>query len=340
MLVSDFNYQLPPELIAQEPVEPRDSSRLLVVERSSGKISDQVFTDIRRWLRPGDLLVLNDTRVIPARIFGRLPTGGKVELLLLGPAGDGRWEALARPARKARTATVVDLGGYRAEVVACRPDGVRLVRFEPSDIAAFLRQQGELALPPYIRKRCTNPERYQTVFAVHDGAVAAPTAGLHWTPRLLDELVENGVELARLTLHASLGTFRPVRAERVEDHTVYPERFELTAESAAQVNRALAQGRRLVCCGTTTVRVLESQAAKTAAGWRVQPGMGETSLFIYPGYEWKVTNVLLTNFHLPRSTLLMLVCAFAGRELVMAAYRHAVEQRYRFYSFGDAMLLV
>lgn len=340
MLVADFDYELPPELIAQRPLERRDASRLLVVDRRQGRFIDGSFADIGHWLAAGDLLVLNDTRVIPARVFGRLPTGGQIELLLLTDMGEGVWQVLARPARKARVGTELSFDTHRAVVLERRPDGVRLVRFEPSDLTVLLESRGEIALPPYIKEPCPEPERYQTVYARSPGAVAAPTAGLHFTPELLDSLRRQGIETATVTLHAGLGTFRPVAVDRVEEHQMHPERFELSAATAEQLNRALAEGRRVVCVGTTTVRVVEGQAEPTAQGWRLRAGSGELNLFIYPGYQWKVCGALLTNFHLPRSTLLMLVAALAGRELILAAYRHAIEQRYRFYSFGDAMLIV
>jgi S-adenosylmethionine:tRNA ribosyltransferase-isomerase len=340
MLVRDFEYELPQELIAQHPAEERTGSRLLVLVRSDGQLHDCRFPDIKDWLRSGDLLVLNNTRVIPARVFGRLPTGGKVELLLLRRVGNGDWEALSRPARKARPGIELDFETHRATVLERRPDGMRLVRFAPSDIAGLLGSRGELALPPYIRERCSEPERYQTVYSRREGAVAAPTAGLHFTPALLDALRAAGVETVEVTLHAGLGTFRPVKAETVEGHAMHPEQYELAAPAADALNRALAEGRRVVCVGTTAVRVVESRAVREPGGWRVRPGSGDTELYIYPGFEWKVTGALLTNFHLPRSTLLMLVSAFASREQVLAAYRHAVEQRYRFYSFGDAMLII
>ncbi len=342
MLVAEFDYDLPVELIAQEPLARRDDSRLLVLERESGRLHDARFRDIGHWLKAGDLLVLNDTRVIPARVFGELPNGAKVELLLLREVAAGQWEALARPARKARPGTRLVVGRFRADLLERRPDGIRLVRIEPAEVDRLLAEQGEFPLPPYIRKKCQQPERYQTVFARTVGAVAAPTAGLHFTPELVAELERQGVELAFVTLHAGLGTFRPVRVETVEEHVMHPEEFELTAQAAGQVNRALSESRRIVCVGTTTVRVLEAQAAfdHRSSAWRVVPGRGETRLYIYPGYEWKVCGALLTNFHLPRSTLLMLVAAFAGREPVLAAYRHAIDRRYRFYSFGDAMLIV
>lgn len=340
MLVADFDYELPPELIAQRPLERRDASRLLVVDRRQGRFTDGSFADIGRWLAAGDVLVLNDTRVIPARLFGRLPTGGQIEMLLLTDMGEGVWQVLARPARKARVGTELSFDTHRAVVLERRPDGVRLVRFEPSDLTVLLQQRGEIALPPYIKEPCPEPERYQTVYARSPGAVAAPTAGLHFTPELLDSLRRQGIETATVTLHAGLGTFRPVAVDRVEEHQMHPERFDLSAATAEQLNRALAEGRRVVCVGTTTVRVVEGQAEPTGQGWRLRAGSGELNLFIYPGYQWKVCGALLTNFHLPRSTLLMLVAALAGRELILAAYRHAIEQRYRFYSFGDAMLIV
>jgi S-adenosylmethionine:tRNA ribosyltransferase-isomerase len=361
MLVADFDYYLPKELIAQQPLARRDASRMLVLERSTGKVHDAAFSDIGQWLREGDLLVLNNTKVIPARVFGKLPTGGAVELLLLRQVEPGTWEALSRPSRKARPGTTLEFGSHRATIVERKPEGIRVVRFDPPDVSTLQQSRGEVALPPYIKEKCGDYARYQTVFAQVYGAIAAPTAGLHFTPELLGTLRQAGVETAIVTLHAGLGTFRPVKAEKVEEHVMHPEEFELSEAAAAQVNRALAEGRRIVCVGTTTVRVLEGQAVesriqnpesrveeRSGAGegqrakgeWRVAPGKGQMNLYIYPGYEWKVVGALLTNFHLPKSTLLMLVSAFAGREAVLAAYRHAIEQKYRFYSFGDAMLVV
>jgi S-adenosylmethionine:tRNA ribosyltransferase-isomerase len=356
MLVADFDYDLPKELIAQQPLARRDASRMLVLERETGKVHDAMFGDIGRWLRKGDLLVLNNTRVIPARVFGRLPTGGTLELLLLRELGPGVWEALSRPSRKARPGTVAQFGGHSATIVERKPEGMRVVRFDPPDVSGLQQAQGEVALPPYIKEKCGDYGRYQTVFAEVDGAIAAPTAGLHFTPELLGALRQAGIETAIVTLHVGLGTFRLVKADKVEEHVMHPEEFELSEQAAEQVNRALAEGRRIVCVGTTTVRVLEGQAtevrSQSAEGrrqsgepripdseYRVKAGKGQTNLYIHPGYEWKVVGALLTNFHLPKSTLLMLVSAFAGREAVLAAYQHAIEQKYRFYSFGDAMLV-
>ncbi len=357
MLVADFDYDLPKELIAQQPLARRDASRMLVLERATGQVHDAKFSDVGQWLKAGDLLVLNNTKVIPARVFGKLPTGGSVELLLLRQVEPGMWEALSRPSRKARPGAELQFGSHRATIVERKSEGIRLVRFDPPDVSSLQQPRGEVALPPYIREKCGDYSRYQTVFAQVDGAIAAPTAGLHFTPELLRALGHAGVETAFVTLHAGLGTFRPVKADKVEEHAMHPEEFELTEGAAEQVNRALAEGRRVVCVGTTTVRVLEGQAyevrsqnaevrmqnSDTGAAkgeWRVAPGRGQTNVYIYPGYEWKVVGALLTNFHLPKSTLLMLVSALAGRESVLAAYHHAIEQRYRFYSFGDAMLIV
>ncbi len=341
MRIAEFDYHLPKELIAQCAVEPRDSARLLVLERKTGALHDARFYEIGNWLVPGDLLVLNDTRVLPARVFGKVGSGGNMEFLLLRRVdNNGVWEVLTRPARKARTGTVVEFDGYQAEVRERKPEGVRVVKFTPPDISPLLERKGELALPPYIRERCENPDRYQTVYARVPGAVAAPTAGLHFTPELLNKLCASGIEVATITLHAGLGTFRPVKVDKVEEHRMHPEEFEVSDLTAERINQARAEGRRVVCVGTTAVRALEAQAERTETGFRVKSGRGETGLYIYPGYEWKVTGALITNFHLPKSTLLLLVCAFASRELIMKAYEHAIAQRYRFYSFGDAMLIV
>lgn len=337
MMVADFDYFLPSELIAQSPPVQRDDSRLMVVCRRTNTVDDRQFRDIVDILSPKDLLVLNDTKVIPARLFGHLETGGALELLLIRHCGDGVWEALARPARKARPGVCIRMrDGYHAQVLERRQDGLRLLQFAPRDVSALLESHGEIPLPPYIRETLSDCERYQTVYATRPGAVAAPTAGLHFTEEILQQLSCKGVEQVKVTLHAGLGTFRPVKAERVEDYRMHPEGFEVSHEVAGRINTALEQGRRIVCVGTTVVRVLETQSR---CG-RVRAGHGETDLFIYPGYRWQITGSLLTNFHLPRSTLLMLVSAFAGRELILNAYKHAIDKRYRFFSFGDAMLIL
>ena len=363
---SDFDYDLPESFIAQTPIEPRDSSRLLVLHRETGKIEHRIFREIGEYLHPNDVLVLNQTRVIPARLYARKASGGRVELLLLRRRDATSWEALAGGKGLSVGKNVRVENGPQAEIVEVLNGSQRLIRFE-EPIEPFFPKAGNVPLPPYIHEKLADPERYQTVYAHEPGSAAAPTAGLHFTPEALGSLGQSGVEKAIVTLHASLGTFRPVKAENVEEHTMHPEEFELSEVAAGQVNRALAEGRRVVCVGTTTVRVLEGQAReltndecrmsnverpnpgglesrvqspKSGGVWRVRPGRGQTDLYIYPGYEWKVVGALLTNFHLPKSTLLMLVSAFAGREAVLAAYRHAIEQKYRFYSFGDAMLVV
>ncbi len=340
MLINEFDYHLPSELIAQEPIEPRDASKLLVVNRKDGSLYDACFYEIENWFYPGDLLVLNNTKVIPARIFGKLTNESRIELLLLRHIGAGEWEVLIRPAKKAKPNTGVYFKGYKALILETRPDGIRIVRFSPEDVKQLLIESGELAIPPYIRKKPNNPERYQTVYAERDGAVAAPTAGLHFTPELINRLSQKGVQFAYITLHASLGTFRPIKVDRVECHKMHAEEFELPEDVADKINQAIREKRRVIVVGTTTVRVLESQAEKTISGVTVKPQSGETDLYIYPGYEWKVVNGLITNFHLPKSTLLLLVCAFGGKELIMKAYQHAIVNRYRFYSFGDAMLII
>ncbi len=358
----DFEYDLPPALIAQAPVEPRDASRLMVVHRSSGRIEHRVFQDIGTFLQRGDLLVLNQTRVIPARLFGhKTKTGGKVELLLLTQRDEHTWEALVR-GKKLRPGTRIELHdrtapeqGARvaAQVVAEVESGARVVRFE-QPVEPLLDELGVVPLPPYIHEPLADPERYQTVYGRQDGSVAASTAGLHFTPELLVELRQAGIEMGFITLHIGLDTFRPVKEEKVEAHQIHTEWFELAAPVAEQINRAKLEGRRVVAVGTTVVRALESAAGGSAApspdgcstegeacAWRtVSAYAGATELFIYPGYRFRAVDVMITNFHLPRSTLLMLVSAFAGREQILAAYREAIEHQYRFFSFGDAMLLV
>ncbi|GBC93895.1 S-adenosylmethionine:tRNA ribosyltransferase-isomerase [bacterium HR15] len=334
MEASLFDYELPEELIAQEPVEPRDASRLLVVHRDTGQLEHRHFYDLPDYLRAGDTLVLNDTRVSARRLFGRKPTGGQVELLLLRPVGDGRWQALVRPGRRLPEGSLILLDeAHTAQIEARLEGGVRLVRFIPPD-DSWLQQMGQVPLPPYIHRALTDPERYQTVFAREPGSAAAPTAGLHFTPALLEKLKAQGVQIVRVTLHVSLDTFRPLQSEQVEEHKMHGEWFTVSPEAAEAINRATG---RIVAVGTTCVRTLESAAVSQR---RVQPITGETRLYITPGYEFQVVDALITNFHAPRTTVLVLVCAFAGRELILRAYQEAIRLRYRFLSFGDAMLIL
>lgn len=341
MRVSDFDYELPEDLIAQQPVEPRDAARLLVVDRETGRLEHRRFRDLPRYLTAGDVLVLNDTRVIPARLFGlKEPTGGRVEVLLLERREPDVWEALVRPGRRVPAGSRVAFGqgGLRAVVLDRTEAGGRLLRFEPAgELDRRLGELGQMPLPPYIRAPLCDPERYQTVYARQEGSAAAPTAGLHFTPALLRQVADHGVQVAYLTLHVGLGTFRPVQVERIEEHTMHAEYYAVPEATAAAVNKARRDGRRVVAVGTTVARTLEAAAGDDGA---VRAGEGRTDLFIYPGYRWKVVDGLVTNFHLPRSTLLMLVSAFLGRERTLAAYEEAVRQRYRFFSFGDAMLIL
>ena len=341
MKTGDFYYELPPELIAQTPAEPRDSSRLMVVDRDAGSIEHLRFRDLPRFLREGDVAVFNDSRVFPARLYGRSASGGRVELLLLRRMEPGVWQTLVRPGRRLRAgaAFVVASGGRETggEVLDVLEDGSRTVRLADD---GRLDEIGVVPLPPYIREPLTDSERYQTVYSRVAGSVAAPTAGLHFTPALLDELRVGGVELVFVTLHVGWDSFRPVSVDNVDDHPMHAEQWELDPRAAAAVSAARREGRRVVCVGTTAVRLLEQAAAVNATGGdAVAAGGGWASLFIYPGYSYRVTDALVTNFHLPRSTLLMLTSAFAGRELVLRAYAEAVRERYRFYSFGDAMLI-
>jgi S-adenosylmethionine:tRNA ribosyltransferase-isomerase len=353
MHISEFDYELPEELIAQRPAERRDASRLLVVERASGEWRERPFAGIAEELRAGDCLVVNNTRVFPARLAGRRePTGGRVELLLVreletDSGGTRAWEALAKPARRlpaGARATFAD-GRLFAEVVEELEGGRRVVRFSSDeDFDALVEEAGRMPLPPYIKRdewdeaaRDFDRERYQTVYAERRGAIAAPTAGLHFTPRVLEELRGRGVRVAQITLHVGYGTFAPVRADDLSEHRDAAERFEVEESAALRINDARARGGRVVAVGTTTVRALESVADERG---RVRAGRGETSLTITPGYRFRAVEALVTNFHLPRSSLLVLVSAFAGRDLTLAAYRHAVRARFRFYSYGDCMLII
>jgi S-adenosylmethionine:tRNA ribosyltransferase-isomerase len=362
MQLHDFDYDLPSELIAQRPLAERDASRMMLLDRAAQTFEDRHFSDLPGILRPGDLVVFNNTRVFPARLLGRRrgirsqPIGkgnpaareyltGEVELLLTRPESDNVWQGLVHPGRKIRTGEVLVFGegALEAEVLGRSERGMRRVRLTPrlpggGTVDEAIDRFGHVPLPPYIHRpdEPRDREAYQTVFARVPGAVAAPTAALHFTARILDELRARGVETVELTLHVGPGTFRPVHTERVEEHRMESEAFEISEAAAACLNRALDEGRRLLAAGTTCVRTLEH----AARGDRIEPGRGETNLFIYPGFEFRVVGALLTNFHLPRSTLLMLVSAFAGRDFILRAYRHAVDERYRFYSYGDCMLIV
>ena len=340
--VSDYNYPLPPELIAQDPLSDRSSSRLLHMDRETGEVSHHIFKDITGFLKPGDCLVLNDTKVIPARLTGaRKDTGGAVELLLLKRLEDrsNEWEALAGPGKKARPGNVIVFGNgeLEAEVLEVLPDGNRVVRFSYDGIfEEILDKLGTMPLPPYITHELQDRDRYQTVYAKYEGSAAAPTAGLHFTEELLEKIEDMGVNVARVTLHVGLGTFRPVKAEHIRDHVMHSERYIVSAEAADIINQTKKSGGRIISVGTTATRSLESAADETGF---VHPGQADTSIFIYPGYDFKVTDGLITNFHLPESTLIMLVSAFAGREETLSAYNEAVKERYRFFSFGDAMII-
>ncbi|MDT7780736.1 MAG: S-adenosylmethionine:tRNA ribosyltransferase-isomerase [Acidobacteriota bacterium] len=351
MFISEFDYELPEELIAQHPLERRDASRMLVVSRSEASLRDGSFSGFPSELREGDTVVVNNTRVFPARLVGqREPTGGRVELLLVRPCEDFEqttWEVLARPARRLDAGARLTFGDgrLRAEVLSTTGDGAgRVVRFRAEgDFDALLEELGRMPLPPYIKREgnsldshTEDRERYQTVYAASPGAIAAPTAGLHFTPRVFEELRARGVRLAEVTLHVGYGTFAPVRADDLGEHRVAAEHFEIGCAAAAEINATRERGGRVVAVGTTTVRALESAADEER---RIRAGRGETELTITPGYEFRAVDALLTNFHLPRSSLLVLVSAFAGRELVLDAYRHAVGERYRFYSYGDCMLI-
>lgn len=340
---SDFIYELPPELIAQDPLPDRSASRLLVMGRESGALEHKHFTDLPSYLRKGDCLVLNDSRVIPARLYGvREDTGGAVEVLLLKRMEEGCWECLVRPGKKARPGMRLTFGDglLHAEVLDMMEEGNRRIRFSCEGIfEEILDRLGEMPLPPYITHKLPREqrERYQTVYSRVEGSAAAPTAGLHFTQELLQKIRDLGVETVFVTLHVGLGTFRPVKAEVVTDHHMHTEYCEISKEAAQRINDCRAAGGRVICVGTTSVRTIESMAEENGV---LKAGSRETDIFIYPGYRFRITDGLITNFHLPGSTLLMLVSAFAGREHVLAAYEEAVKERYRFFSFGDAMLLI
>ena len=370
MRTSDFDYFLPPELISQTPIEPRDSSRLLVLDRGIERVEHRRFYDILDYVRPGDVMVFNQSRVIPARMFGRRQdTGGKVELLLLRRVGDGVWQALGKPGRRLQPGAVLvidkpvpssgveipggisSMGGVwgdsaegnpdqlEVQVLTSGEDGIKTVRFPDEQ---DLHRWGEVPLPPYIHQRLEDPERYQTIYSRHPGSVAAPTAGLHFTDSLLARLVQARVELVFVTLHVGLDTFRPVHGEDPTEHQIHTEHYQVGGEAADALQRARSEGRRIIAVGTTSVRVLEQLGQDLAArgSSELASTKGQAKLFILPGHQFRLVDAMLTNFHLPRSTLLMLVSAFAGRELILRTYQEAIQQRYRFYSFGDAMLIL
>lgn len=338
MLLSDFMYDLPEEKIAQTPVEPRDSSRLMILHRKDHLIEHKHFYDIIDYLNPGDVLVINETRVIPARLLGERPTGGACEILLLKQLAPKKWETLVRPGKKLRPGAQVIFGGGKliATIAETTSDGGRIVDFEcEGPMEAVLDELGEMPLPPYIHEKLQNRERYQTVYAKQEGSAAAPTAGLHFTPELMQRIREKGVDIVPVLLHVGLGTFRPVKVEDVDQHEMHSEYFEVTQEAADRINAARERGCRIIAVGTTSVRTLES----AAENGRLVAKRGDTKIFIRPGYQYQLVDALITNFHLPGSTLLMLVSALYDREHILAAYNIAVRENYRFFSFGDAMLI-
>lgn len=342
MDVSQFDFDLPERLIAQTPLAERSQSRLLVLERESGTISHRRFPDVVELLEPGDTLVLNDSKVIPARLIGsKVGTGGKIELLLLKPLSDDRWETLVKPAKRVKVGTEVIFGDGKLVAVAeaeTEVAGGRVFRLRYDGVLMeILDALGQMPLPPYIREQLDDPDRYQTVYARHPGSAAAPTAGLHFTPRLLEQLEHKGINLATITLHVGMGTFRPVMVDRVEEHRMHAEYYEVNEEAARAINAARESGKRVVAVGTTSCRTLETLVGDQG---KIQAASGWTDIFIYPGHTFRAVDALLTNFHLPKSTLVMLVSAFAHRELIMKSYREAIREQYRFFSFGDAMLII
>ena len=340
MKTSDFYYDLPEELIAQDPLEDRSSSRLLVLDKKTGETEHHVFREIVDYLDPGDCLVINDTKVIPARLIGaKEETGAKIEVLLLKRGADDVWETLVKPGRKARPGTRISFGDgiITGEVMDIVDEGNRLIHFEYEGIfEEILDRLGQMPLPPYITHQLKDKDRYNTVYAEHPGSAAAPTAGLHFTPELLEKIREKGVDIAHVTLHVGLGTFRPVKVDDVENHHMHSEFYMIDETAAEKINRAKENGKRVICVGTTSCRTIESAADENG---RLKACSGWTDIFIYPGYQFKILDALITNFHLPESTLVMLVSALAGREHVLAAYEEAVKERYRFFSFGDAMFI-
>ena len=341
MRKEDFNFDLPEELIAQDPLEDRSSSRLLVLDKETGKTEHHVFREIIEYLEEGDCLVINDTKVIPARLIGsKIGTDAKIEVLLLKRKENDVWETLVKPGKKAKIGTRISFGDglLVGEVVDIVEEGNRLIHFEYEGIfEEILDRLGQMPLPPYITHQLEDKNRYQTVYAKHSGSAAAPTAGLHFTPELLKKIEEKGVQIARVTLHVGLGTFRPVKVDNILEHHMHSEFYQIEEEAAEKINTAKANGKRVIAVGTTSCRTIESAVKEDGT---IAPVSGWTDIFIYPGYQFKVIDALITNFHLPESTLVMLVSALAGREHVLAAYETAVEEKYRFFSFGDAMFIV
>lgn len=336
----DFNYELPEELIAQDPLEDRSSSRLMVLDKETGKVEHHVFREIIEYLEPGDCLVINDTKVIPARLIGsKVGTDAKIEVLLLKRGENDVWETLVKPGKKAKPGTKISFGDgiLVGEVMDVVEEGNRLIQFSYEGIfEEILDRLGQMPLPPYITHQLEDKNRYQTVYAAHSGSAAAPTAGLHFTPELLKEIEKKGVNIAKITLHVGLGTFRPVKVDNILEHHMHSEFYMIDEEAAGKINQAKADGKRAIAVGTTSCRTIESAAKEDGT---VEASSGWTEIFIYPGYKFKILDCLITNFHLPESTLIMLVSALAGREHVLAAYEEAVRERYRFFSFGDAMFI-
>ncbi len=340
MKTSDFNFDLPEELIAQVPILDRTSSKLMVLDQKTGKIEHKIFKDVIEYLNPGDCLVLNNTRVIPARLIGeKLETGGKIEFLLLKRTEEDTWQALVKPGKRAKVGAKFSFGDGKliGEVVGLAEEGSRLIKFHYEGIfEEVLDELGNMPLPPYITERLEERERYQTVYSKHNGSAAAPTAGLHFTEELLQSIKDKGVDIAFVTLHVGLGTFRPVKVDDVLAHEMHSEYYMIEEEAANKINKAKENGNRVICVGTTSCRTVESAATEKG---KIKPDSGWTNIFIYPGYEFKIVDRLITNFHLPESTLIMLVSALAGKENTLNAYNTAVEEKYRFFSFGDAMIL-
>ena len=340
MKVEEFNYELPEELIAQTPIEKRDESRLMVLNREKQTIEHKTFKDIINYLEPGDCLVRNNTKVIPARLYGRKATGAKIEFLLLNRIEKDLWECIVRPGHKLKPGTEVEFGDgiLKATILDVMEGGTRKVAFQYEGIFnEILDKIGLMPLPPYIHESLKEKERYQTVYAKYEGSAAAPTAGLHFTEELLNKIKDKGVEIANVTLHVGIGTFRPVKVENVEEHHMHSEHFYIKQEDVDKINKAKQSGKRIIAVGTTSCRVLETIADEKGM---VKPAEGDTQIFIYPGYQFKCLDGLITNFHLPQSTLLMLVSALAGKDYIMRAYAEAVKEKYRFFSFGDAMLIL